>query len=145
MFPWPIWAIMAVFIGIAELNAPGAYLIWVALGAAVTAAGEAIFGLSASGQIETFLIACLISCTLGNFIYRVAGRDGVRHGPELNRKDCAMVGETGVVCEAFVNGHGKVRIGDTVWLAEGPDVAVNTPVNVLSVRSSHLVVDSAQR
>ena len=145
MFPWPIWAIMAAFIGIAELHAPAGYLIWAALGAAITAAVEAMFGLSASGQIETFLIACFISCTLGYFIYPLAGPEGARRGPEINRKDCAMVGETGVVCEAFVNGRGKVRIGDTVWLAEGPDVSVNTPVNVLSVRGARLVVGSAQR
>ncbi len=140
MFPWPIWVILGAFIGIGELHAPGAYLIWVALGAAITAVIEAVYGLSARGQIEIFFVACLISCFLGYCVYRTAGRGWSRGGSEINRRDLAMIGETGIVCMAFVNGYGKVRIGDTVWLAEGPDVTVNTPVNVLSVRGSRLVV-----
>ena len=144
MLPWSIWAIMGAFIGITELHAPGAYLIWVALGAAITAAVEAIYGLSATGQIETFIIACLASCCLGYFVYRTIGRREPRGRAEINRRDRAMVGEAGVVCDAFVNGYGKVRIGDTVWLAEGPDVPVNTPVQVLSVRGSRLIVGSLQ-
>ncbi len=51
-----------------------------------------------------------------------------------------MVGAHGTVCEAFVNGRGKVRIGDTVWLADGPDLAEGAPVVVAGVRGTRLDV-----
>ena len=51
-----------------------------------------------------------------------------------------MIGARGTVCQAFVNGRGKVRIGDTVWLADGPDLAEGTPVVVAGVRGTRLEV-----
>jgi predicted membrane protein len=38
MIPWWGWAILAALLGLAEMHAPGCYLIWIALGAALTAA-----------------------------------------------------------------------------------------------------------
>ncbi len=54
-----------------------------------------------------------------------------------------MLGARGMVCEPFVNGHGKVRLGDSVWLAAGPDLADGTPVVVSAVRGTRLVVQPA--
>ena len=102
------------------------------------------FSVQIPGQISAQInIACIASCSLGYFAYRTLGRREPRGRAEINRRDCAMVGAAGVVCDAFVNGYGKVRIGDTVWLAEGPDVLVNAPVKVLSVRGSRLIVGTA--
>ena len=51
-----------------------------------------------------------------------------------------MIGAHGTVCETFVNGRGKVRVGDTVWLADGPDLAEGSPVVVAGVRGTRLDV-----
>jgi inner membrane protein len=55
-----------------------------------------------------------------------------------------MLGERGTVCETFVSGRGKVRLGDTVWLAAGADLAEGTPVVVSGVRGTRLVVEAMQ-
>ena len=60
--------------------------------------------------------------------------------PPLNEPNRAMLGSRGTVCETFQAGRGKVRIGDTVWLATGPDLAEGTPVAVSGVQGTRLVV-----
>jgi membrane protein implicated in regulation of membrane protease activity len=39
-----------------------------------------------------------------------------------------------------LHGTGKVRLGDTVWLAEGPDLPTGTAVIVKSVRRARVRV-----
>ena len=69
-FPWWAWAILAAVVGIAELHVPGSYLIWIASGIAITAAAEALFGLTFAQQIAVFAVASCASCILGYFVYR---------------------------------------------------------------------------
>ena len=143
-FPWWSWAILAVLVAIAELHAPGSYLIWIALGAAITAAISAVAPLSLSGQVVIFILASAISCAGGYFVYRRLypsineDRDG-----SLNRRNRQMIGAKGVVCETFANGHGKVRLGDSVWLAEGPNLPEGAAIVVKSVRGARVIVDGA--
>jgi len=142
VLPWWIWAIAAVAIGIAELHAPGSYLIWIALGAAITAGLDAGWGLSFTAQIVTFIIASAISCGAGYFVYRHLNRRAERKDT-LNQPDQRLVGRHGTVLEPIVNGQGKVRLGDSVWLAEGPNLAVGAPVKVKSVRGTCVIVEPA--
>jgi membrane protein implicated in regulation of membrane protease activity len=137
--PWWAWAVIAAALAVGEFHAPGAYLIWIAIGAAVTAAFDAAFGLSLYAQIGVFIVVALISCLEG---YRVYGRLDARRrqGTPLNERDQAMIGAHGVVSTAFVDGQGKVRIGDTVWLAEGGDYPLGMPVVVTAVRGTTVVV-----
>jgi inner membrane protein len=143
-FPWWGWAIAAAALGIAELHAPGAYLIWVACGAALTAAIAGVWEPSLETQIGTFAVASLLSCLGGYFVYRRHARPH-EGGPTLNARDALMIGARGVVSEPFVGGRGKVRLGDSVWLAEGPDLAVGTPITVRSVRGTLVIVEASSQ
>jgi membrane protein implicated in regulation of membrane protease activity len=139
-FPWWGWVIVAGVLGLAELHLPGSYLIWIALGAALTAGADAAFGLSLEGQIGTFALASALSCAGGYFVYRgFSGRQ--RSEMPLNERSRSMLGTRGVVCEGFASGHGKVRLGDGVWLASGPELAEGTPVVVTAVQGTRLVVE----
>ena len=51
-----------------------------------------------------------------------------------------MVGKKGVVTQALENGHGKVKLGDSVWLAEGPNLEIGTPVIVTAMRGTVVLV-----
>jgi inner membrane protein len=139
--PWWVWGVAAAVIGLAELHVPGSYLIWIAIGAACTAAVAAVAELALPGELGTFIAASIVSCTAGYFVYRrFAPRDDAT---PLNQRNRLMIGAKGVVCAAFTNGHGKVRLGDSVWLAEGPDLSEGTPVIVKSMRGTALIVDPA--
>lgn len=138
MNPW-IWAIGALGAAVAEILAPGFYLIWFAAGAAITALASFAVDLALTTQLLLFAAASAVSCVAGYFVYQrmiapIAGTS------PLNQHDLEIVGATGTVFEALKNGHGKVELGDSVWLAEGPDLAVGTPIVVTGARGTVVVV-----
>ena len=50
------------------------------------------------------------------------------------------IGRKVVVADAIRNGRGRVRVGDTIWAAEGEDAAEGTEVEVTGVNGIVLVV-----
>jgi membrane protein implicated in regulation of membrane protease activity len=133
------WAIAAAVIAHVEMHAPGFYLIWVACGAATTAAGIGLFGISVEQQLITFALASVGFCIVGYFVYRSLN---IQTGTSLNRRELGIVGAEGVVAEPIQNGYGKVRLGDTVWLAQGPDSPVGTPVRVRALLGTTVQVEA---
>jgi membrane protein implicated in regulation of membrane protease activity len=61
--------------------------------------------------------------------------------PELNRRGLQLVGRVLIVEEAIEGGRGKVRVGDTLWPAEGPDTPAGTEVRVTAARVTILLVE----
>jgi inner membrane protein len=61
--------------------------------------------------------------------------------PHLNRPAVQLVGRVLVVTEAIDGGRGKVRVGDTLWPVEGPDVPVGAEVRVIAAKATVLVVE----
>ena len=131
-------------VGLVELHAPGSYLIWIALGAALTGAVRAAYDLTITAQIAAFSIASAFSCFVGYFVYRHVDRRR-SDGALLNQRGLLMVGARGFVCSPIVNGEGKVRLGDTVWLAEGPALEDGVPIVVHSVHGARVVVEPVTR
>jgi membrane protein implicated in regulation of membrane protease activity len=143
MVPWWAWAILAALLGLAEMHAPGSYLIWIALGAALTAATHAVYHPSIAAQIITMISASSASCFVGYFAYRHVDRRQP-DATTLNQREMLLIGTRGVVCSEIAHGEGKVRLGDTVWLAEGPDLPTGTAVVVRSVRQARVQVLPAE-
>ncbi len=133
------WAIAAAVIAYVEMHAPGFYLIWIACGAATTAAGIGFFGISVEEQLITFALASVGFCIVGYFVYRSFN---VHSKTSLNRRELGIVGAEGVVAEPIQNGHGKVRLGDTVWLAQGTDLPVGTPIRVRALLGTTVQVET---
>ena len=61
--------------------------------------------------------------------------------PDLNRPAAQLVGRVLVVAESIEHGRGKVRVGDTLWPAEGPDVTAGAEVRVVAAKATVLVVE----
>src|SRR3546814_9021907 len=51
--------------------------------------------------------------------------------PLLNDRAVRLVGETVVVVSVIEDGHGRVKVGDSVWSARGPDAEVGARVRVV--------------
>lgn len=138
MHPW-IWAIGALAAAVLEIVVPGAYLVWIALGAAITALACFAFDLALTSQLVIFIVASSAACLVGYFVYQrlIAPRAG---NAPLNQRELEMIGAQGVVFEAIVNGQGKVSLGDSVWIAEGPDMPVGASVVVTALRGTIVIV-----
>jgi inner membrane protein len=60
----------------------------------------------------------------------------------LPHRGCgAGIGAQGVVCLPIVNGQGKVRLADSVWLTDGPNLPEGTHVIVKSVHETRITVE----
>lgn len=137
--PWA-WAVAAVVVAFLELAVPGNYLIWIACAAAFTALVGFVIDWSLNSQLTFFAVACIASCVAGFFVYRHLALRGTDTEP-MNRRDLELVGQSATASEAFVNGRGRVRLNDTIWLAEGnEDFAAGTALTITAVHGTSLVV-----
>ena len=139
--PWWVCAGLAAAVALAEIHLPGGYFVWIAVGAALTAAVTAA-GMAATlaAQLGVFVAATVLSCVAGYYVY---GRIGLS-GSRLNQRNLLMVGDRGVVVVPIINRCGKVRLGDSVWLAEGPDLGAGKAVVVVGVRGTCVIVEPAE-
>lgn len=134
------WWLLALLLIAAELLAPGYFLLWIGLAAGVMGLVMLVFpGMPFIAQAVVFLLASIATCLVYWKYIRPAAelRDDQ---PLLNRKGDRMVGRRVSVVEPIVNGRGKVKVGDSVWLVEGDDCAVGTTVEVVGVQGTTLQV-----
>ena len=134
------WWLLALLLIAAELIAPGYFLLWIGLAAAIMGLIMLVVpGLVFLAQAILFALLAVGVC----FIYWKYIRPSTElrdDQPLLNRKGDRMVGRRVLVVDAIVNGRGKVKIGDSVWLVEGMDCPIGTPVRVTSVDGTTLQV-----
>ena len=73
----------------------------------------------------------------------VAAADGeeASDAPSLNVRAEQYVGRSTTVTVPIQGGRGKVKIGDSSWLAEGADAAAGTRVKITGVNGTVLVVE----
>ena len=63
--------------------------------------------------------------------------------PDLNRRTAQLLGRILIVAEAIEGGRGKVRVGDTLWPAEGSDTPKGGKVSVIGGSGTALLVEQA--
>ena len=85
--------------------------------------------------------ACFIADIMIDLVWALAGLAGSEE-PTLNRGGTDLIGRVTTVTEAIAGGRGKVRIGDTTWMAEGPDLPAGTSVRIVGARDVFLVVEA---
>ena len=134
------WWLLALVLIAAEMIAPGYFMLWIGIAAGIM--GIVTFvapSLSPLVQTIVFALLAVASCAIyWRFLRPLAEHRDDQ--PLLNRRGQRMVGRRVVVDEPIVNGRGKVKVGDGSWLAEGPDVAAGTEVEVVAVDGTTLKV-----
>ena len=117
-----IWLAIGLLLGAAEILVPGVFLpIGIPL------------------QIVIFAVLAIIAVFLGKRYVR----DNPIHeaDPKMNRRGQRMVGETAIVVVPIEAGNGKVKIGDSEWLARGEDVAYGERVRITGSDGAILLVE----
>jgi membrane protein implicated in regulation of membrane protease activity len=137
------WWLFALIMIAAELVLPGYFLLWIGIAAAAVAVVLLVVpDLSFLGQAIAFVFLAALSCwCYWRFIRSVT--DAPSDQPLLNRRAEQFIGRRYVLDSAIVNGRGKVKVGDSPWLAEGPDLPAGAEVEVVGVDGTTLKVRSA--
>ena len=77
-------------------------------------------------------------CSIGRLAFtRIRVRSSKLH---LNRRAESYVGRTFTLERPIVDGRGRLKVDDTVWQVEGPDLPVGTRVRVTGVENTLLRV-----
>lgn len=139
--PWN-WFIVAVLLFVLETIVPGVHFLWFGLAAVVVGILALTTGIVWQWQLIAFaLVAILTVFLVRRYAHPSASRSDE---PDLNVRGAQYIGRILTVTEAIRQGRGKVKVGDTVWHAEGEDVPAGTKVRVVGVDGTALVVERAE-
>jgi membrane protein implicated in regulation of membrane protease activity len=135
------WWVLAVLLMLIEVLAPGTFFLWLGLAAGLVGLLLVIIP-DLGWQLQVLIFAVLAVLAV------LAGRAWLKRHPietadtGLNRRADALVGEIHVLAEAIHTGRGAVKVGDTVWRAEGPDLPKGARVRVVAVNGTTLKVEA---
>ncbi|MDQ0458062.1 NfeD family protein [Rhizobium paknamense] len=142
--PWSWWIVGLVLLA-AELVMPGMFLIWFGLGAMLTGLlSLALWGdffWSWQVQALTFAVLSVFSIVLGRKLLK--NEAAKSDEPLLNQRTASLVGRTATLEEPIRDGRGRIKLDDTWWPVQGPDLDGGTKVMVMSARGRDLMVDIA--
>ena len=140
--PWN-WIILAVLLLVLETLVPGVHFVWFGLGAGIVGALALAVGPEFTWQWQMIAYALVAVATVF-LVRRTARADANRSDvPDLNVRAQQYVGRVFRVEEPIVGGRGKVRVGDTLWPAQGPDAPKGASVKVTGTNGTVLVVELA--
>ena len=133
------WLLAAALLALIELVAPGIFSIWIAAAAALTGLAVLAFDIPFGFQLALFALLSIAAVYLGRHWYErnpVSSAD-----PNLNDRTARLVGQTVTVVGAIRHGEGRVRVGDSVWTARGPDAEEGAQVRVAGADGGCLRVE----
>jgi membrane protein implicated in regulation of membrane protease activity len=139
--PW-FWWILAGVLLVGEMLMPGFFLLWLAAAAALTGAIDLVFGLSWQSEVIIFAVLSLL-LVLATWKWVMASRRTKSDQPTLNQRHHAYVGKVVPLTQPIVNGSGKVRIDDSLWDVDGPDLPQGTRVRISGVDGLRLKAEKA--
>lgn len=134
------WAIMAAILIVLEMFAPGAFMLWLGIAAAIVSLLLVIFpGMGWETQFVIFAVLAVVSIIAWRAVQK---RHPVETDqPTLNRRGEQYVGRVFTVNEDIINGQGKINVDDSTWKIVGSDCASGTQVKVIGVDGVVLKVD----
>ena len=138
--PGWLWLIGGVLLLIAEVIAPGFFLVFV--GAAAIAAGvfTVLFGLGLVAQLALFAVYAVLAVLIGRRFY--ANRVAASSAGHLTDPARRLVGKVVTVVSPVDDHAGRVRLGDSEWSARGGPAGVGERVRITGVDGNCLKVEA---
>ena len=133
------WLVVAAVFGVIEVAVPAMVCIWFAAAALGTAAIAWVApGLHWEHQALIFAALAVASVAIGRMAFtRIRTRSRETH---LNRRAETYVGRTFTLDRPIVDGRGRLKVDDTIWLVAGPDLPIGARVRVTGVDNTLLRV-----
>lgn len=133
------WLILAVILFVLETIVPGVHFLWFGLAAVITAA--VAFTTDFGWQVEVLIFGLLALLTVFGVRRFADPHADETDEPSLNVRGSQYIGREVSVESAIVGGRGRIRVGDTIWSAEGPDMPAGARVKITAVNGTVLRVE----
>lgn len=134
-----VWLTLGLLLAALEMLVPGIYFMWFAIAALITGALTFMFDLSVPLQVIDFIFLALIVTFTARRMVR--DRPIESADPLMNQRGARMVGDKALVVQAIQHGGGRVKVGDSEWIAHGPDVAAGEHVRIVGSEGAILLVE----
>jgi hypothetical protein len=134
-----VWIAIGLILAALEMLVPGVYLIWLAVAAIVTGLLTLGLDLALPSQVVIFVSVSLIAAFSARRFLRDSPIES--SDPLLNQRGGRLIGEMAVVTQAFEGGSGRIKHGDSEWLARGPDLGVGERVRITGSNGAVLIVE----
>ena len=137
--PGWLWAIGGILLLIAEIIAPGVFLVWIGIAAIVTGIFALLLGIGIAGQLALFALYAVLAVLVGRKIYAVRGIES--SDPHLSDRAARLIGKRVLVVTAVDEDSGRVRVGDSEWSARGGPAKPGERVRITAVEGNCLIVE----
>ena len=136
--PSTIWLSLGLILCIAEILAPGIFLLWLGIAALLTGLLALVLPVPIAAQLAAFAVLAVVSVFIGR---RWTKSDAIASDdPLLNDRLARLIGQQVTVEDAIAGGRGRVRVGDSVWAATGADAPAGALVTITGSRDGVLEV-----
>lgn len=133
------WLALGLVLAVGEMTIPGVFLIWMAGAAVITGLVTWIVPLSVPLQVVLFAVLSMAAVFIGRNWLRA--NPIIAADPMMNDRGGRAVGETVLVTTVIEGGEGRVKLGDSEWIAKGPDAEPGTRMKVTAHDGSILIVE----
>ena len=132
------WWIAGVLLVVVEVVAPGTFFLWMGVSAGVV--GVVLYlapGIAWEIQLAIFAACSLLSILLSRKYLQKSKEETSTLGQRGKR----YIGMVVLVEDAIANGIGKVRVEDTLWRVQGPDVEKGSRVRIVDINGATFQVE----
>jgi inner membrane protein len=133
------WLSLGLILGVAEMVAPGFFLMWLGLAAIIVGLLDYALPIAIPFQVAMFAILSVLTVFAGKKFLKDNPIE--TDDPKLNDRGARLTGEIVTVVEAIADGQGRVKVGDSVWSARGADAGVGARVRVAGADGAVLLVE----
>ena len=140
MSPEWLWLIGGILLLIAELIAPGFFLVFIGGAAVATGLASLLLPIALPLQLAIFAVLAFLSVRIGG---RRAYSMRYEHttDPFLNDRVKRMLGNVVVATQPIDAHGGRVRVGDSEWSARGGPAQPGERVRIVDVEGNCLKVE----
>jgi membrane protein implicated in regulation of membrane protease activity len=135
-----LWLIGGVLLLIAEVIAPGFFLIFIGAAAIGTGLLALLLGFPLAPQLALFAVLAFLAVRIGG---RRAYASRYDYTPDLylNDRGGRLLGRVVVVVQPVDSHGGRVRVGDSEWSARGGPAAIGDRVRIVDIDGNCLKVE----
>jgi len=135
-----LWLVGSAMLIVLDIAAPGLYFLWFGMAAGFTGLITFATGMTWAWQIATFSAASVTALIIARAFFSPGRIESEQ--PLLNQRAQQLIGQHFILDEPIVGGRGKVKVGDTLWKVQGPDLDAGSRIVVTGAEGSVLKVES---
>ena len=134
------WLALGTLLLILEVFGTGGYLLWIGVAAAGVGVLTYLFP-ELPWAWQFLLFGCFSVLSAWGWWRRQRNAPQVSAQPGLNQRGSEFIGRHFELHEAIVDGRGKIRAGDSLWLVSGADLPAGTRIRVVGQDGVYLRVE----